>query len=229
MTCKDTIFLLIQAYFTPFFLHKIKNRKFALEMLRTMQFVDIHTHRPTGVHIEPRSFGIHPWDSERFNPDEISAHLANTDVVGEIGLDFACRIPHDVQVKALRAQLQTAAKTWKPVVLHCVRAFEPMMKILNNYRLRAVIFHGFIGSEQQAARAVANGYWLSFGPMTFRSPKTVRALQAVPLQNLFLETDDSGIAIETVYSLAAEAKGLTVEQLKVATFNNYTRIFDNHE
>ena len=31
----------------------------------TSQFVNIHTHRPTGRGIELRTAGIHPWDADK--------------------------------------------------------------------------------------------------------------------------------------------------------------------
>ena len=170
------------------------------------RYIDIHTHRPTALHIEPQAVGIHPWMAEKEAFDE--AIFDNAVAVGEIGLDFACDVNRDTQERVFRAQLTQAEKRNLPVILHCVRAFEPIMKILAEYRLRAVIFHGFIGSVQQAKRAIDAGYYLSFGPNTFRSPKTIAALQSTPEYKLFAETDDSGEAIENVYSRIAQTRGI---------------------
>ena len=188
------------------------------------RYIDIHTHRPTALHIEPQAVGIHPWMAEKVVFDE--AIFDNAVAVGEIGLDFACDINRDTQERVFRAQLAQAEKRNLPVILHCVRAFEPMMKILAEYNLRAVIFHGFIGSVQQAKRAIDAGYYLSFGPNTFRSPKTIAALQSMPDDRLFAETDDSGEAIENVYSKIAQARGISVEELKEVIENNYNKIFN---
>lgn len=65
-------------------------------------------------------------------------------------------------------------------MLHCVRAFEPVMLELAAREPRAVIFHGFIGSPEQARRALEKGYYLSFGVRTFSSPKTMEALRETP-------------------------------------------------
>lgn len=231
MTCKYTIFLHSNAFFTPIFIYffiavfSIKSCKFAaIKTLRQMRFVNIHTHRPTGRHIEPSFSGIHPWNAARDGSDAGIGCLT-ADAVGEIGLDYACGVPRSIQERVFRQQLQTAAEMHKPVILHCVRAFEPMMKILDGYTLRAVIFHGFIGSEQQARSAVARGYYLSFGLRTFRSPKSLQALKAMPLSRLFLETDDDDISIEDIYHYAAEARATTVEELQAAILRNYELIF----
>ena len=188
------------------------------------RYIDIHTHRPTALHIEPQAVGIHPWMAEKEAFDE--AIFDNEVAIGEIGLDFACDVNRDTQERVFRAQLAQAEKRNLPVILHCVRAFEPIMKILAEYRLRAVIFHGFIGSVQQAKRAIDAGHYLSFGPNAFRSPKTIAALQSTPENRLFAETDDSGEAIENVYSKIAQTRGISVEELKEIIENNYNKIFN---
>ncbi len=191
----------------------------------TEQFVNIHTHRPTGRGIELRTAGIHPWDAGKEDVAALAPQLDEAQAVGETGLDFARGADHAAQLAAFRAQLALACERRMPVVLHCVRAFEPVMRELAACEPRAVIFHGFIGSPEQARRAQAKGYFLSFGERTFASPRTLAAMRETPLTQLFLETDDSDIPIEAVYAQAAAAKGVTVGDLKRATTENYERIF----
>ena len=169
--------------------------------------VDIHTHRPTGKALEPSFAGIHPWQAETRRIEEIVPRFGEVDLVGEIGLDYAGTVG-------------------KPVVLHCVKAFEAVMRELAPHALRAVIFHGFIGSSQQAAEAIKKGYYLSFGERTFRSPRTVEALRRTPVENLFAETDESDVPIEEIYRRIAQAKDLDPELLKCAIYRNYREIFE---
>ena len=151
--------------------------------------------------------------------------LGEVQAVGETGLDFVRGADRAVQLAAFRAQLALAHERQMPVVLHCVRAFEPVMRELDACRPRAVIFHGFIGSPEQARRAVGKGYYLSFGLRAFASPKTLESLRETPLSRLFLETDDSDVPIEEIYARAAKVKGVTPEELRRATLENYGRIF----
>jgi TatD DNase family protein len=123
-----------------------------------------------------------------------------------------------------RAQLAIAEKLEKPVVLHCVRAFEDMMKVVEEYRLKAVIFHGFIGSVEQAQHAVKQGHYLSFGERTYHSPKSIEALRATPLSQLFVETDESTTPIEEIYAKIAELRGVKTEELLEATEGNFHKI-----
>ena len=187
-------------------------------------YIDIHTHHPSRRHIEPQAVGIHPWMAEKEVLD--TTFFDGAIAIGEIGLDFVCDVDRTVQEQIFRAQLRAAEARKLPVVLHCVRAFEPMMKILAEHTLQGVIFHGFIGSPQQAKRVIERGYFLSFGPASFRSPKTVEALQNTPLNHIFAETDDSKEMIENVYQKIAIRKGISVDNLQDIIEENYKNIFN---
>ena len=191
-----------------------------------LPYVNIHTHRPTGSGIELRTEGVHPWDADMQLVATLGEQLSDAQAVGETGLDFVHGPSREVQTVALRAQLRLARERELPVVLHCVRAFEPLMRELAACEPRAVIFHGFIGSPEQARRALAKGYFLSFGERAFASPKTLAALRETSLSQLFLETDDSPVPIEEIYARAAEARGVPTEVLQRATLANYERIFE---
>lgn len=187
------------------------------------RYIDIHTHNFTARHTELRAVGIHPWDAEKAELKE--QMFSGAEAIGEIGLDYACDVDRAKQEELFRAQLAIAEQMQLPVVLHCVRAFAPTLEILKNYHLKAVIFHGFIGSKEQAAEAVKRGYFLSFGEGVKRSPKTAVALQNTPLENLFLETDISQTPIEEIYRMAAEMRGEELETIINSITENYKRLF----
>ena len=187
-------------------------------------YIDIHTHHSTTSNLAPQGVGVHPWRAEKESVDDDA--LASATLIGEIGLDYACDVNCEVQEEVLCHQLSIAEQHNKVVVLHCVRAFEPMMKILERYHLRAVIFHGFIGSPEQAKRAVERGYYISFGEGAFRSPKTLKAMRSVPLSHIFAETDEADISIEEIYTRIATERGIEVEELQNAIENNYNNIFE---
>ena len=191
-------------------------------------YVNIHTHHPTGHGVELRTAGVHPWDADTQDITTLLPLPEGVQALGEMGLDFACDADRARQTELFRAQLALACKIGLPVVLHCVRAFEPVMRELRACTPRAVIFHGFIGSPEQARQALQSGYYLSFGMRTFGSPKTIEALRTTPLERLFFETDDDPTPIETVYARAAETIGIGVEELLGATNENYERIFATH-
>ncbi len=173
------------------------------------------------------SLGIHPWQIGQIDVQAALREVGTAPVsaIGEIGLDYSRPIPRPFQAEVFEAQLGIARERHLPVILHCVRAFEPMMTILGKYTMRAVIFHGFTGSRQQAARATEAGYYLSFGERSLGSPKTVEAMNSIPLSNLFFETDDSALSIAGVYSRAAIVMGMRQAEIRQEIYNNYIRIF----
>ena len=189
--------------------------------------VDIHTHNRQTHAQTIDTVGIHPWHSLDAEISEVEAKVADADAIGEIGLDFACNVPKEVQIAVFRAQLSLAEQHKKAVVLHCVRAFEEVIKVLSEYHLTSVIFHGFIGSKEQAQHAVTQGYYLSFGERTFRSPKTIEALRSTPLSSFFVESDESTIPIEEIYSKIANLRNVSISELTKVTMANFHRSFRN--
>jgi TatD DNase family protein len=189
--------------------------------------VNIHTHHPKSGERTISTLGIHPYDAEGVTTDSIFAierTALEYDAIGEIGLDYSTDINKEAQILLFKAQLEVARHLNKGVVIHCVKAFEEVMNILSRYNLPFVIFHGFIGSPEQALRAAARGYYLSFGHRTFRSPKSIEALKVTPANLLFFETDDSTINIEQIYGQASEVLGIPVPMLECVTNENFERI-----
>lgn len=187
-------------------------------------YIDIHTHHPTTA-TTIRTVGIHPWQTEgAILPSEEAVVVA--DAVGEIGLDKVCGVDFKQQERLFTAQLDLAEQHQKPIVLHVVRAFEEVMRHVKGKQFPAVIFHGFIGSKEQAERALQRGYYLSFGMRSLASRKTTEALRIVPLDRLFVETDEAQTPIEECYVQVATQRGVTIEALQQATQANFRRIFN---
>lgn len=185
--------------------------------------VDIHTHHPRQGVLSPTMAGIHPWDAERGLelPD-----FASCDIIGETGLDFACGIDINAQTILFREHLMAAQLLHKPVVLHVVRSFEPTLNILSEYSLSGVVFHGFIGSVEQAKRAIDRGYYLSYGVRSLRSGRTLSAIRTTPLDRLFVESDDDpDIDLRELYCQVAELKQITPQELMAQTVTNYNVLF----
>ena len=185
--------------------------------------VDVHTHHPREGVLSPTMAGIHPWDAERELqlPD-----FTSCDIIGETGLDFACGVDRVAQERLFRAHLEVAERLEKPVVLHTVKSFEQTIKILTEYQLQNVVFHGFIGSEQQAAEALRRGYYLSFGERSLRSPKTQQAIASTPLDRLFVESDDKPESnMIDIYTEVAKLKDITLTELSIHIYENYKRLF----
>ena len=188
------------------------------------KYIDIHTHNPREDVLSPTMAGIHPWQAEIGYelPD-----LTECDIIGETGLDYACEVDRYRQKELFLKHLAKAQQLGKPVVLHVVRALNDTLSILSEFKgLKGVVFHGFIGSKEQAAECIKRGYYLSFGERSLRSPKTREVIAKMPQNLLFCETDDNtSVAIEEIYRSVAEIRGTTPEELLRTIEDNYKNLF----
>ena len=215
-------------------------------------YTNIHTHRPPTLEPKesigissyrlgydsvlppaPFSAGIHPWDAtEAYHRlPELLQQLkrCGAAAVGDIGLAHASgRRNESCQTTVLTAQLQSASALRLPVIIHCVKAFELLMELLAAYSLPAVIFHGYTGSPQQTERLFAAGYYLSVGPISLRSPKTEASLREAPLHRLFIETDDSDVPIEQMYTAVGALLNIPVPELKADIYQNFKTVFPDY-
>lgn len=185
--------------------------------------VDIHTHHPRPEVLSPTMAGVHPWDADKgvCPPD-----LTSCDIIGETGLDYACEVNKEAQQHLFEWHLSEAERLQKPVVIHCVKAFEDVMNALGKHHLAGVVLHGFVGSKEQAQRAIARGYYLSFGVRSLRSPRSCEAIVRTPIEQLFCETDDDkGLDIALIYHEVAKHKGLSFDELARYIEINYKRLF----
>jgi TatD DNase family protein len=154
-----------------------------------------------GIHF---GLGVHPQLLPALDPAGDEARLAALDAalarggavaVGECGLDgpaVAAGAPLERQVAVLRGHLALARRHGLPVVLHCLRAHEPLLALLAEEPLPAGgVVHSYSGSAEQVAAYVRLGLHLSFaGPLTYEGArKPVAAARAVPRERLLLETD----------------------------------------
>lgn len=188
-----------------------------------LRYVDIHTHHPRPEVLSPTMSGIHPWDAERGLP---LPSFEECDIIGETGLDFACKANRQAQIELFEGHLSEAERIAKPVVLHVVRSFEEIMRQLRQHDIQGVVFHGFVGSIEQAERCRERGYYLSFGVRSLRSSKTRQVIERYPIQLLFCETDDSEQpSIEQIYDEVARLRNTSIEELQQRVMTNYNRLF----
>lgn len=147
--------------------------------------------------------GLHPC----YVTDTMDAELAVVEdylntrpflAVGEIGLDFYWDMTHvDRQFEAFRTQLQWAVNHNLFVSIH-VRsghdrnAFAEAADVLEALALPGLrgIFHCFVGTLDEANRAIELGFKLGIGGVsTFRNGGLDKVIPHIDLAHLVLETD----------------------------------------
>lgn len=188
--------------------------------------------------------GLHPDAADEIDRiDEIRRLCDNKKVVavGEIGLDYHYEEhSRDIQKKAFEEQLKLAAELDMPVVIHSRDAWEDTMELLRKYRPKGVM-HCFSGSAEIAREIVEIGMYVGFtGVVTFKNAKkALKALEAVPLDRLLVETDCPYMAPEPnrgkrnysgylPYTIAAMAavKGVSPDEMAEITAENAERLFN---
>lgn len=174
------------------------------------------------------SVGFHPYNVGKVDEAETLEKVRTATshprvfAVGEIGLDKSIEAPLEDQARIFEKQVDIAESAHLPVVLHVVRAFNEMIEFAKSHRPSVpMIIHGYNGSPEMAEELVNAGFLVSFGEaIAGEHSKIVEALQKVPLEKLFLETDEGLLDIREIYHFAAEVKGISVDELRVKIFEN---------
>lgn len=213
-----------------------------------MNFINLHTHNfsnssivleivnqyPADIDATVPNFsiGIHPW---RINKNTIDAELQiieqkiqlqNCAALGECGLDKRIETPIDLQKEVFIKQIFLAEKYKKPLIIHCVAAFQELIEIKNYCKISVpIIVHGFSKNEILAKRLLQNGFYLSFGKYLVQNPDLKTVFKSVPNDKFFLETDSSTYKIETIYELASQFKSLDLLTLQNQIKLNFNSIF----
>jgi TatD DNase family protein len=210
-------------------------------------FINIHTHQPPAGnewvvqnrydHFEATlnggnySIGLHPWyitaDSWLLQMEDLLQYSSNKNIlaIGECGLDKVCATDFTLQQNVFAQQISIANTINKPLIIHCVKAFEEVQQLLQQHKVQVpVIFHGFNKSKTLALQLADKGYYLSFGK-ALQLPAMQHVLASLPQQQIFIETDAADIGIENMYTLAAKALQIDTNTLSLQIKKNAAVVF----
>lgn len=214
-----------------------------------LKYINLHTHHFTNnndvieivnrypnelcENINNFSIGIHPWhiNENTFETNlkliEQKINLPNCMAIGECGLDKRIDIPLSLQTDIFELHLLLAEKHNKPVIIHCVAAFNELIAIKNKLKLTIpLIIHGFSKNENVAKSLLDAGFYISFGKYLMTNPTLAEVLFKIPKDKFFLETDSSDFKIEDVYNKAASIKGILPEEVKSIIQKNFELVFN---
>lgn len=157
---------------------------------------------------------------------QIASRQKNVLAIGECGLDRLSEIPFPIQEKVFVKQVRWANEIAKPLLIHCVRSFSEIIRILKSCNNNVpVIFHGFNNKGETAQQLLNEGYYLSFGKSLLQ-PNQEAIFNHLPLSRIFLENDNSDIAISQIYEQAARIKQTSVELLSLEMKKNLQTVFN---
>ncbi len=215
-----------------------------------MKLVNLHSHfeLPTNqlglvnhsvlLPFEPKdgqrySAGLHPWDLDEATDDNwlqmLEVIIQNPQVlaIGECGIDRSLETPIDRQIACFLPHVELAEKYSKPVILHAVRSYSDLLQLKKKQNATTPwILHGYQGNTETTKQLAKYNFCFSIGTALLNDrQKLNQSLAEIPLNQLFFETDESTVNIESIYIFAAEQLNIPLQKLQKQVFDNYQRIF----
>jgi TatD DNase family protein len=212
-----------------------------------MEFYDVHTHQiytedtyhscifdvyslefEVAKELHQRhsfSCGIHPWYSE--DSETQMAYLTEIAsdprivAIGETGLDRLKGPSFDVQIPVFKKHIELSEKLDKPVIIHCVKAWEELLKVKKETNpTQPWIIHGYRGKPELTKRLIKEGFLFSVGDSI-----NIDSLQIIPIDSLFCETDEGEMTIREVYLQASQAMNIERGEFASKVADNVRKIF----
>ncbi len=201
-------------------IHTHYKRNDSIEIVNAIDIIDLSYYY---------SVGIHPWNAEtnslKISNLENKAHDKFMLAIGEIGLDKIKGPALEIQKMCFIDQVLIAEKINRPVIIHCVKAWNEIMEIKKDLQPKQIwIFHGFT-KVSILESVLEEGLMISIGAGIMNNLKLQEALKNIPNEQLFLETDDSEITILEIYKKVSTIKNLSLSELEEIIENNFNRIF----
>ncbi|GHV21729.1 TatD family hydrolase [Spirochaetia bacterium] len=197
-------------------------------------------------------FGTHPQLATEKGEQQVkeSLELLQTlaaqnklNAVGEIGFDLfneKFKQTEEIQTSIFEHNLSAALQFDLPVVLHIRRAMQKVFLYTGQLKkLRAVVFHSYSGTSEDAVSLVRRGInaYFSFGtPVLLNHKRAIKACAEIDSSRLLFETDapyqslwGKGYStygdIFSVLECAARLRGCDPVELEKSSDNNFEQIF----
>lgn len=182
-------------------------------------------------------FGLHPWYIKEGAPGwlaSLGSLLTRFPAgVGEIGLDGGLNAVGALkQETAFVEQLQLAKKLGRPAAVHCVKSWGRLLELVRLVKPCPFMLHSYGGPAEMVPELASLGAYFSFSGAIVdpKRDKLRRALLAVPLERLLLETESpeadapgwrgGPAGITEVAAAAAAVLGRPAEELAGLSCNN---------
>jgi TatD DNase family protein len=214
-------------------------------------YVDIHTHKRPHIDSSNISLYNHEWHDQKPNHNYLCASIHPWNVpqtiemgieflnksfksehyiaLGEVGLDKKSSTNWNTQKEHFVAALQfSKEKSISVVILHSVKSHTECIAEVQKLELQSsIIFHDYHGSIEQTKEILMHSNtYISLGSVLERpNSKLYKHLKELPLERLFLETDDGKQSIEDVYHNYCQLTGHDIITLKKSCYNNFKKIF----
>lgn len=196
-----------------------------------LEVVSIHPNRKKPCNWY--TIGYHPWwiggqlsDEEL---DVLKDKLENDEYclgLGECGLDKLKGVSLQAQEIAFIQQIELANELNAPVIVHCVRVYDTLLKLHKKYAKTPWVVHGYRRNKTLAKSILDKGIYLSVAPSDYMQPTFIEMLEQLPMTQFFIETDsDTSMKISDRYKLLASIKKLDICELEEQILTNFKTFF----
>ncbi len=221
-------------------------------MVKNLPYIDIHSHHKQDgkdlvkvVNLFPGedipvftgknfySVGLHPWKIKTKQENnsflqmmEDALEFDHVLFAGECGLDKITATDFEEQKRVFLAQAIMADEYQKPLIIHCVRAYNEILELYNSQHPSVPwILHGYSGSREMTEQLSKKQFYFSFGKLLFKeNTKAIDSFSALPLERIFIETDEFKGSVEEIYARAAEIKNISVQDMKKAVWTSFNQL-----
>ena len=179
------------------------------------------------------AIGYHPWRLGTGPHEEtlayIEANLNDCVALGEVGLDYKAKTKKKMQKAVFHDLLALAKRHDRPVIVHCRYVHESAYEMVQEAGIEKAIFHWYSGALDLIPRIAGAGYYMSATPALLYNPYHAKAIRAVPLSNLLLETDAPveyqdlharPVHVQVTLQEVARVKELSIEAVAAQTTEN---------
>jgi TatD DNase family protein len=179
------------------------------------------------------TIGIHPWFLNednldlQFNSVRKLADHPDIIAIGEAGFDHLKGPSSETQRRAFEEQIILSEEIKKPVIIHCVRAWDEVLAVHRKLHPKMKwMIHGFRGQAGLANQLLSKGMYLSFWFDFVIRPEASAFLKQLPHDRIFLETDGADIDIRKIYEKVAIDLSLSRDDLKSMILRNFNEFFE---
>ncbi|MDD5606379.1 MAG: TatD family hydrolase [Candidatus Pacebacteria bacterium] len=180
------------------------------------------------------SIGLHPihinkeiFDVKKYKKLAQSKYVI---AVGETGFDFLKNQDIEKQKKVFFQHLELAKELNLPLIVHCRKAHQELLKVLP--KAKGVI-HCFTGSLSQAKEYLKKGLFIGFNGIIFKLDLD-KIIKETPLERILVETDcpylgdkekNDPFFVKKVIQKIAETKKLDFSLVEKQLFDNAKELF----
>ncbi|MFV0521532.1 MAG: TatD family hydrolase [Mangrovibacterium sp.] len=176
------------------------------------------------------SVGLHPWDILKTENDwcsKIEETLTDKQVqaLGECGIDFAIDTPINVQYEVFERHIELSSRYNLPLIIHAVKSYSELIHFSKKHNAsQPWIIHGYNGNIQTTHQLLHHNFMFSIGDNLRFKKDWNNIINLIPLNRLFVETDNSDIDIEILYEKIAYILKIEIDELKTQVYQNYINL-----